>query len=83
MKKTITGLAWLGLCRVAALAAPNWPMLLVTSPINLVLAYLRHRIGNVVETRSLPDLHLSFANGTPAVRRPATLCAVSNPDMAP
>ena len=77
MKKTITGLAWLSLCLVAALAALNWPMLLVTSPINLVvtevrlplglfmlalaavplslffLAYLHHRISNLVETRGL------------------------------
>lgn len=77
MKKTITGLAWLSLCLIAALAALNWPMLLVTSPINLVLtevrlplglfmlalaavpltlfflAYLHHRISNLVETRGL------------------------------
>lgn len=77
MKKTITGLAWLSLCLVAALAALNWPMLVVTSSINLVLtevrlplglfvlalaglpltlfflAYLYHRISNLVETRGL------------------------------
>lgn len=37
MKKTITWLAWTSISLVAAVAALNWPSLLATSPINLVL----------------------------------------------
>lgn len=38
MKKTLTWLAWTSIGLVAALAVLNWPLLLATSPISVVVA---------------------------------------------
>ncbi len=45
MKKTITWLAWVSMALLAALAALNWPALLVTSPINFVVAEVQLPLG--------------------------------------
>lgn len=45
MKKIIAGLAWTSLALLAALAALNWPALMVTSAINLVVTEVQLPLG--------------------------------------
>lgn len=60
MKKTITWLAWTSMALIAALAALNWPTLLATSPINLVVTEVHLPLGLLMLALAVVPLVLFF-----------------------
>jgi len=60
MKKIITWLAWISIGLVAALAALNWPTLLTTSPINLVVTQVHLPLGLLMLALAAVPLALFF-----------------------
>lgn len=60
MKKAITLLAWISMGLVAALAALNWPTLLATSPINLVVTEVHLPLGLLMLALAAVPLALFF-----------------------
>lgn len=60
MKKTIAWLAWISTGLIAALAALNWPTLLATSPINLVVTEVHLPLGLLMLALAAVPLALFF-----------------------
>ncbi len=60
MKKIITWLAWISIGLVAALAALNWPTLLTTSPINLIVTEIQLPMGLLMLALAAVPLALFF-----------------------